>query len=72
MGAVAPPLTTCPSFAMNHRTSGLFQLRPGDSAHGIRIEPSELTPRPRVRAVAWIVVALVLLAGALGLWMPGH
>lgn len=53
---------------MNQRVSGIFQIRSSDSAFAAPIDAAELTPRPRVRALAWIFVALVLALGTLGLW----
>ncbi|MBK9386713.1 MAG: hypothetical protein IPN34_18010 [Planctomycetes bacterium] len=52
---------------MNQRISGLFQLGPGESAHGLRFDPRELAPQPRVRAITWLLLAAVFAAGMLGL-----
>lgn len=68
MGGVrASTGSTSPCPPMNQRVSGIFQIRSSDSACGIPIDSAELTPRPRVRALAWIFVALVLALGTLGL-----
>lgn len=52
---------------MNPRISELFELRSADAARDTWRRSAELAPRPRVRALAWIVFAGAIAAGGAGL-----
>ena len=52
---------------MNPRISDLFELRSVDAARNASRRSSALAPRPRVRALAWLVFAAAIAAGSAGL-----